>query len=395
MARLIQSGFELNSATAGVEVTATTSGAISSIIPRTGTYALKSTGTSPSFIRFNWAASLTAGPFFIRFYFYIDTASNGTTTIFTSVNASNLQLKLTTANKLQLFNGASQIGSDSSALNTAQWYRIEVKFDNTGGAGAGIGEAKIDGSAFATSSALTFANNNDDFNLGSNINSEGKTGTYYFDDIAVNDSTGSFQNGYPGVGQIVHILPDSAGDQAQWTRAGTDTGANFSQVNEVTPDDAGTSVSTSTLNQEDLHNLAASPASIGSSDTINVVAVGLRVTGSGGGGNVLKAEIEASSGGTIEQGASITPPATYRTNNADANLPSLYSLVLYDLPGASTTPWTKSDLDTTQIGYKETTDTANTLNVTTAWLSVDSTPNAGGGVTQTVFPQRMRMGMGA
>lgn len=375
MARLIQSGFELNSATAGIEVTATTSGAISSTIPRTGTYALKATGTSQSFIRLNWETSLTAGPFFIRFYFYIDTASNGTTTIFTSVNANNLQLKLTSANKLQLFNGASQIGSDSSALSTGQWYRIEVKFDNTGGAGAGIGEAKIDGaSAFATSSTLTYANNNDDFNLGGNINSEGKTGTYYFDDIAVNNSTGSSQNGYPGVGQIVHILPDSAGDQAQWTRAGTDTGANYSQVNEVTPDDAGTSVSTSTLNQEDLHNLAASPSTIGSSDTINVVAVGLRVTGSGGGGNAVKAEIEASSGGTIEQGASISPPAAYRTNNADTNLPSLYSLVLYDLPGASTTAWTKADLDTTQIGYKETTDTTNTLNVTTVWLSVDSTP---------------------
>ena len=106
-------------------------------------------------------------------------------------------------------------------------------------------------------------------------------------------------------------------------------------------------------------------------------------------------EIESTSGGTIEQSASITPAGTtWRTNTISGN-PLTYPLTLYDLPGASTTPWTKADLDTTQIGYKLTTDATNLDQISTIWLSIDSTPSAGGGATFLYPTQRMRMGMGA
>src|SRR3990172_6946830 len=71
---------------------------------------------------------------------------------------------------------------------------------------------------------------------GGNRRSEAQTqGEWYFDDIAINSSTGSFQNSYPGAGRIVALRPNAAGDSADFARGGTDSGANWSQTDEVTP----------------------------------------------------------------------------------------------------------------------------------------------------------------
>jgi hypothetical protein len=104
-------------------------------------------------------------------------------------------------------------------------------------------EAKVDGaSAFASSSTRSLSSGIRQFLLGGNLNSEAQTtGDWFFDDLAINDNTGSFQNSYPGEGKIIHLKPNAAGDSNGFSvQVGGTVGSsnNYTRVNEVTPDDA-------------------------------------------------------------------------------------------------------------------------------------------------------------
>ena len=66
---------------------------------------------------------------------------------------------------------------------------------------------------------------------------------------------------------------------------------------------------------------------------------------------------------------------SWHTNAAAS--PFNYSLTLYDLPGASTTAWTATDLDVAQIGLEHTGGAVTATEVSTMWLLVEYTPAAG------------------
>jgi hypothetical protein len=53
--------------------------------------------------------------------------------------------------------------------------------------------------------------------------------------------------------------------------------------------------------------------------------------------------------------------------------------VLVDLPGASSTAWTKAALDATGIGARISVDDTDVLRISAIWLAVDHKPGAGGG----------------
>jgi hypothetical protein len=76
-----------------------------------------------------------------------------------------------------------------------------------------------------------------------------------FDDVAINDTAGSLNNGRPGDGRVLLLSPTGAGTTTQLTRGGTDTGANWSQVNE-TPGSMVQYVGSATVGQRDLYTLA-------------------------------------------------------------------------------------------------------------------------------------------
>jgi hypothetical protein len=65
----------------------------------------------------------------------------------------------------------------------------------------------------------------------------GAVNGYYhaFDDIAINDTNGSINNGQIYDGRVVLLLPNGAGSTTGQTRGGTDSGANWSQVDELPP----------------------------------------------------------------------------------------------------------------------------------------------------------------
>jgi hypothetical protein len=202
------------------------------------------------------------------------------------------------------------------------------------------------------------------------------SGDIYFDDLAVNNDSGSFQNSWPGAGSITVLRPNAAGDNTTWTPS---AGSNYAAVDEVTPDDASTYVGSNSAGQIDDYDIDNPGGTVGT--PINVVMVGVRYAGAGASANAtFNARIKASSGGTVESSSNITPSNTTYVTNANST-PRTYPLILYDLPGASTTAWTGSDLTSTQIGLNLGTASTNAARVSAEWLLVEYTPQSAVEVT--------------
>lgn len=369
MARLYQSGFELNSTTASVEYLG--NNGTQSIVTTTllsGSYAsLHNPSGATSNRLYTFAATAQTALYYVREYIYITTAPSSQVDILKFVNSSaqnKISIRLNTNRTLQAYNeeDSATIGSASSALSLNRWYRLELKVDTTTLSATTV-DALLDGSSFVSSTANLAAGINR-IVIGSNV----VTTTYsiFLDDIAINDSSGSFQNSWPGQGKIIHLRPNAAGDNTAWTGAYTD-------VDEVTPDDTTTKLSSNTLDQIEDMNID-SPSMMGDQDTVNVVAVGVRYNGVGASLNAsFVLRIKASASGTVEESSAIAPTNATWVTNANAE-PRNYTLVLYDLPGASTTAWTKNDLEQAQIGVRLSATSTNAAQVSTLWASVDYVP---------------------
>jgi len=276
MARLWSSGFELNSVTAGMEWTVlTNSPTIQTTTVRSGTYAMR---VNPAGATANLAYDFLASGggtdnLFLRFYLRIASSTNALDDIFrirdtaAAVNVAGFRLNSDRTLELWDSGNVTQIGSDSSALSVDTWYRIELKYEYHATTPTVTGY--IDGTSFATGTLVNLGNNNPNRILLGAITAT--TCDLYFDDVAVNDSTGSFQNDLPGEGEIIHLRPNATGDNNALGGLGATT--NYQSVDEVTPDDGITTVSSLTddVGDTDDYGVADTPAALASDDTINCV----------------------------------------------------------------------------------------------------------------------------
>jgi len=84
----------------------------------------------------------------------------------------------------------------------------------------------------------------------------GSLGTYvcygYYDDLAVNSPYGIRNNSWLGLGGIIGLLPNGAGNYTQLTPS---AGANWQAVNEVPPDDDASYVENAIINQRDTYEM--------------------------------------------------------------------------------------------------------------------------------------------
>lgn len=386
MARLWTGGAELQSVALNIEFSAiiTNAPAIETTTKRSGNAAWRISNAS-AIEGFRQIHTSAQGAFFFRFYLYIVALPTVTSIIGGSrqTGANKAVIRLTTTGTLQLYNAedSAQVGSDSSALSLNTWYRIEMTYDSTT-LSATTCEAKIDGTAFASGTIDITATPN---SFGCFTFVSDATLDYIVDDLAINDSSGSFQNGYPGEGEVIVLRPNGAGDNTAWTRGGTDTGANWSQTSEVPPDSAQY-VESNTLNQIDDYEMEATPSALESTDTINVVQVGVyaAVSDATASDPDLVIRIKSASGGTVEESATLDCNSV--TYHGPAPLPANdnYQLTLYDLPGASTTAWTKATLDTCQAGVREAATDTHFARVAALWIMVDHKP--GSAVASVIHP---------
>ncbi len=196
------------------------------------------------------------------------------------------------------------------------------------------------------------------------------TGHWYWTDCAVNDNTGAVENSFPGPGFIIHQLPASEGDaDVGVTRGGADSGTNYGQVAEQTPNDLTDYVDLTTTTSVIWVGLAPSPASIPQGSVIKLVAVGARVTAAGAGTTNYIPSIKSQTGGVEVDGTNTSVATTTFGNHDDSAGLRQYKLFQYTDPQGGGA-WTKALLDSMQIAAK-TTDGSPALRVSTLWASVE------------------------
>ncbi|MGW5123298.1 hypothetical protein ACWEQ7_04385 [Streptomyces sp. NPDC004069] len=394
MARLWSCGFELQSAAAGVEFSEVSgTPTISTTVKRSGAASMRFNPTDTvQYISHQFASTSFAGHVYFRMYLYVATMPTVDTIIMASCDnigtgaGRSPRLFLKTNGQLQTSTGSgtthTYVGGSSATLSTGQWYRVELDFDSA----ANVQHAYLDGVDFSGAVAgVSFAGfENGTIRVGAFTDATtggSTTCDLYIDDVAVNDSSGTAQNGLPGAGSIVHLRPAAAGDSNGWaTAVGGTSGAanNWTRVSEVTPDDATSYNQTATASVTDDFKVGASlAAGIPAGSTINLVQVGMRAGSTATtSGPTATLRIKGQASGTVSSSAAIAINVNGWVTNAAA-APRVYPLTAYTNPqnGAA---WTTATLDTAQIGYSSGTGTT-TRRVSTLWALVDYVPAEGGG----------------
>jgi hypothetical protein len=386
MARLWTDGAELQTTTNGVIYTAnqTAAPSIETGTKRSGNAAYRITNTG-AFEGFRVLHTTAQGAFWFRFYLYIVAMpTDAAATIAGSRQTGNqkLVIRLTSGGALQLYNfeDTAQIGSDSSALSTATWYRIEMTYDSTTLASTTC-DARIDGVSFASGTVDLVATPNafGCYTIGADA-----TLDYIVDDLAINDSAGSFENTWPGEGEVIVLRPNGNGATSNFTGSDGNSTDNYLLVDEVPPDSADY-VGSGTLNHVDDYELEATPAALESGDTINWVGVGVYAAVDDATSSDPDIVLRLTSSGTTDETAtldcnSLTYNGPAPLPFATQNYPALGNDSNYQQPGTATA-WTKTTLDAATAGVRVSAGPGGDARVAALWVMVDHKPGGGGPVT--------------
>ncbi len=223
----------------------------------------------------------------------------------------------------------------SVSAATYALFETHFKIDST----AGIIEVLIDGTL-----VFSFTGQTTNGPTTANVIVFGQSGGPYqpfnMDDIGINDTTGVTDNSWCGEGRILMMQPDSVGDVTQLARGGTDTGANWSQVNEIPPDGDTTYVYSSGSGQYDLYGLTSGSSIMNSTDSVARVYVESRSREVSATGEDIRLGLKT--GGSEYWSSDI--PVTTSYGHYEAN-----TWVVNPNTGL---PWTVSDLDNLQAGVK-------------------------------------------
>lgn len=372
MARVWSCGFELQSTTLEWETTVGTV-AISTSTVRSGAAALRCNPTAGTgYIQHSiLAADDAAAHYYQRVYLRIASMPTARTTILSWSDGSGwIGADLDNAGKL-LINGAPT--TSTPTLTTGVWYRLELDYDD----GANIATVYLDGTQVLQQTAY-------DLGGGAKVRigpHDTTTCDLFFDDYAVNDGSGATQNGLPGAGKIVHLWPDSAGDNNGFaTAVGGTAGAanNYTRVDEFPPDDAtsyNNTTATGTTTIDDFGVTDSATAGIGGSDSITLVQVGQRAGSSAVTTASIVTRIKGQASGTTTESASI-PVNTTAWNTHRTTAPKIHQITSYVNPQTSTA-WTSSTLDTMQIGYRGNVSQTTQRRITTIWALVEFVPSTG------------------
>jgi hypothetical protein len=382
MARLVTRGWELNSSTSGVEFDICTAGAtITNTQIRGGAFSghIVPSGAGQSFVA-KYATATTAGPIFVRAYINVaafPTTNHGILLAYDGGSNAACAVVLNHAGSLSLIDGGGSpvtIGT-SGTISTGVWYCVEMTYN----ASTLALEARLDGIVFASGNGVTVNSSNQV--LFGTLSADATLDIYY-DDAAVNDSTGAHQTSYPGPGAVTVAHPNNAGESTQWTKAGSSPAAtNWQSVNEFPPDDGTTYVArTTTTNKTDWYLLDDSKnIGINANSIINVVSVGFRggATSTTATARDLKLQLETQSGGTAVQSADLFVNVNgWVTNSVGLTggvSVAVDPLVTYTDPQAGGS-WTFPLFTNARVGIVTTTSSVNEIRVSNVWATIDYIP---------------------
>jgi len=329
---------------------------------------------------FNFSGAST-GVWFCRTYLYIETLPNGDCSIFGFTQAGQSVVRhhivLKSTGKLGLYYGAGQVGSDSDTLSTGQWYMVDIHTDNTQADGSCTIYGRLEGSVFASATDKN-AQLTGELWIGGGLHTsfdDSTTGTWYFDDIAANDNSGSYQNSYPGSGKVACLRPNAAGAYSDGDSGPTPSQNPWDVTDDVPPNDATDYWIFAANNQDLFMNIeAASVGGIGAGDTINCVEVWSRQRGE----TALACDLENGVyvNGTAYRGSSMAiATTTWSTNREYTTNEPCYPWYIAEINPDDSAAWEPSDIDSLQIGSR-CVDANPDVWVTAYWCLVDYTPAA-------------------
>lgn len=250
----------------------------------------------------------------------------------------NLQVITNGSNKLQVRRGTSTVLATSGpSYAVGRWYFVElfgVIHDTTGQI-----QLRVDGENWI---ALTTG-----LDTREDAASGGETcdrwagplgtqaGSARIDDLYVNDTTGSVNNGFSGDLRLKAYIPNGAGDSTGLTRGGADSGSNFGQVDERPPNDATDYVYGLNTSSYDLYHLPNS-SDLGSVDS---VTLWIRAQKNDAGFASIAPMLKS---GAVEHQSADQPLSTSWA----------YHHRVYDLDPTDSNPWTSGKIDALQVGAK-------------------------------------------
>lgn len=254
-ARLFTNGFEEGTlvttttwSTVGANTTAVTT------TPHSGSYSGQSTSTANKAFTKALDAAVSSGTYYPRFYWQTNATGVGDSRIFRDMSGgsvSGLEIYKLSTGAIRLANAVASTTVDSSltvSINTIYRFAAKHVISDTVGylvLNIYLGDATsaIETLVLGASDANGTGANADtlpttilSFSFEESLNSGSLT--YLWDDIAINDSTGSFQTSYPGPGKIYLLTPDSnvammwEDESAPLTTGGEDS-ATFNNIDDL------------------------------------------------------------------------------------------------------------------------------------------------------------------
>lgn len=313
------------------------------------------TGTLCHRFYVRWAAFPTTAAF--RFFFAIENVGGGAAAQL-AVEDSGPDFRL----RLRAHIPGT---SDDSVINLAldTWYRMELRhlISDT------VGELELnwyigDSTTAEETLSLTgidtlpttvqrfFYGHNDDANV-----------DIFYDDVAINDTNGSFENSCPGPGKVF-LLEPSGDNSVNWTQDGSSAEAtNWEGVDDLpgAPDDGVTynSATTNLTDKLDMTNLGAEVPS--DADIILVDVYGRQGSDGTAGARVIDFELwdEADSQSTLLD--------VFADLNGWAICNTAEHLV-FDAGSR-----TKANIDSFRVGYSRSIGGSNEIRITAQWVNVE------------------------
>jgi len=337
-----QAGQSLNQAVVG-------SLGLNTTIPRTGRACLSFGGGGMAFrmafsrsgttliagVAVNWTGSFASGAYPLRLW----ASTQARSSIVLSVNSSG---NLILARGL----GTENAGGGVGGLTTTLWTGSEIEPQNTWVyyelkvllAATAIGAVTLRRNnqvVIALSAVQTLVNAADDVN--SVIIDRNSSGfAYLADDLYVADGSGTANNDFLGDVRARTLLPSSEAAVA-WTPAGG--GSNLGKIQDTTPDDDASYVSTVTVGALDRFGLASLPASTAAVRGVRPFYRGRKEDAA-----TAETRLLIRSGSTVATGSTDAPDTSYR-----------YFFGLWQTDPATGAAWTPAGVNALQLGYERVT----------------------------------------
>lgn len=254
--------------------------------------------------------------------------------VFRLTDASLCEVRVSSDKKILVYRSSTLLDQSSpSALVVGSWQYFEVFLFIHDSTGRFV--VKLDGVTIIDFTGDTKPTTVTDVYQ---VDFEGMENTNtYWDDMVINDDAGGINDDFPGVIFLEPLRPTAAGDQTGLSRGGTDSGANWSQVDEA-PADGVEYVFDTVVDEYDLYNIEN--FTLPANATINNVIVKARAQLDSGSGSLA---IMVKAGTTEAQSPDITlaPGPGWVLHD-----------YVWDLNPDDSAAWEDADIDALQIGVK-------------------------------------------